>query len=87
MTKTESRHDAEADAALHEENQKLRKDNQMLRMFIADAAGYLAYAFHKGVADATILTTLAHDISGIHNKSRCFLPRVSGYAGRKVKVE
>lgn len=50
-----------------------------LEKFIADAAGFIAWAFQNNRED-TIRTTLIHDIMGLDARERCFCPRVSGYA-------
>jgi hypothetical protein len=38
----------------------------------------------EGVSDAVMLTTLAHDFSGLANHELCFLPRVTGYREREI---
>jgi hypothetical protein len=70
---------------LNEELPKMRAENQRLTAFLQNAAAYLRYAFENGTEYNAILTTLAHDISGLANDERCFLPRVSGYAEAERK--
>ena len=52
---------------------------QELEQFIADAAGFIAWAFQNGREDI-IRATLVHDIMGLDAREVCFSPRVSGYA-------
>lgn len=88
-------HDKEADESLHaelrhlrklrEELPKMRKENQRLTGFIQDAAAYLRHSFNEGTRQDIILTTLAHDLSGLSNDEPCFEPRVTGYAKRELE--
>jgi hypothetical protein len=92
-------HDEEAEAALHEELRTLRahklrldielaemrKINKQAMAFFTDAAAFIrASTSGKGHWNSNIvLSTLMHDIIGIANDDKCFLPRVSGYAERE----
>ncbi len=55
--------------------------------FIRDAAAFLRHNITwAGTWDEKmILATLVHDIMGLAENERCFLPRVSGYADRESK--
>lgn len=79
MTETEKRHDAEAEDALHSELKDLRKYKDSMEKFLRDAAAYMDYARAAGQQHSLTITVLAHDIKGLANHERCFLPRVTGY--------
>jgi Tfp pilus assembly protein PilN len=95
-------HDAECEAALHDQLRtlrahKLRLDTELAEMrkinkqqmaFLQDAAAFIRSAHRDGKwSDSIILTTLIHDITGLANDERCFSPRVTGYAQREQERE
>lgn len=63
---------------LNKELPLMRAENKRLMSFIQDASAFL----HTDLDDSTKLATLAHDLSGLANDERCFVPRVNGYATR-----
>lgn len=56
--------------------------------FLGDVKGFIDDAIRNGVSFLTVLDVLTHDLSGIvfhggscdEARTRCFLPRVTGYS-------
>lgn len=61
----------------------MRKENRRLMGFIQDAHAYLRHSFRLATRQDIILSTLAHDLKGLANDDKCFVPRVSGYNDRE----
>jgi hypothetical protein len=53
--------------------------------FLIDARAFLRWGFDNNVSEPNMLATLIHDICGLANRERCFLPRVSGYAQQEAE--
>jgi hypothetical protein len=86
ITESEKRHDAEADEYLHDTIKQLRKANDKLEHFIADAAAYIRHCRREyGNNSAVIVSTLYHDLSGLLMDEPCFLPKVTGYRNNERK--
>ena len=59
-------------------------DNNKL---IADMFYFIIFAYENDLPENIILETLVHDIAGVYNKKRCFLPRVDGYYDKFIKED
>jgi hypothetical protein len=55
------------------------------KQFLIDARAFLRFGYDNGLDEKMMLATLIHDIAGLANRERCFLPRVSGYAQQEAE--
>lgn len=53
--------------------------------FLIDARAFLRFGYDNELDEKVMLATLIHDIAGLANRERCFLPRVSGYAQQEAE--
>jgi hypothetical protein len=64
---------------------KIEEERDNLREFLQDMSAFLEFCRDKQMPALYIIGNLQHDIIGLLNRDRCFLPRVSGYASLQNK--